>query len=331
MDLSVRTLLSAHVSLGPRMKALVLEGSRALRLREIEAPEARPGEALVRVEAAGIGGSEYLGFANPGIRPLPNIMGHSIAGITPDGRRVTVNPLRGCGACAACSADLAQLCDSWSLIGVQSDGGFAQVVSVPFESLVELPEDLSWEQVAFVEPFANSVNAWEISGAGPSDRIAVIGAGGLGLGLTACAAEAGCETIAVCDLSPTRLQAAHDLSASDVGHALAGRYDVVFDTVGSADTRQMALEATCSGGHCVFLGFASALTEIDISSVIRQQKRLSGAFVYSARQFSRALGLARLCRRDWVRNLSFEGAAPLLEGYLAGDFSVVRAALRPNT
>ena len=330
MDLSVRTLLSAHVSLGPRMKALVLEGSRALRLREIEAPEARPGEALVRVEVAGIGGSEYLGFANPGIRPLPNVMGHSIAGIAADGRRVAVNPLRGCGTCAACLADLVQLCDSWSLIGVQSDGGFAQVVSVPMESFVELPEDLSWEQAAFVEPFANSVNAWEISGAGSSDRIAVIGAGGLGLGLTACAAEAGCETLAVCDLSPTRLQAARDLGASYVGEALDGRYDVVFDTVGSADTRQMALEATRSGGHCVFLGFASALTEIDISAVIRQQKRLSGAFVYSAGQFSRALGLARLCHRDWVRNLSFDGVVPLLEGYLAGDFSVVRAALRPN-
>lgn len=312
------------------MKALVLEGSRALHLREIQAPEAGPGETLVRVEIAGIGGSEYLGFANPGIRSLPNIMGHSIAGVTADGRRVAVNPLRGCGACAACSADLAQLCELWSLIGVQSDGGFAQEVAVPSDALVELPENLSWEQAAFVEPFANSVNAWEISGARPSDRIAVVGAGGLGLGLTACAAEAGCETLSVSDLSPTRLQAARDLGASHVGNALAGRYDVVFDTVGSADTRRMALEATRSGGHCVFLGFASALTEIDISAVIRQQKRLSGAFVYSARQFSTALGLARGCHRDWVRNLSFEGVAPLLEGYLAGDFSVVRAALRPN-
>ena len=312
------------------MKALVLEDRCALNLREIDAPVAGPGETLVRVEIAGIGGSEYLGFANPGIRSLPNIMGHSIAGTAPDGRRVAVNPLRGCGACAACSADLAQLCERWSLIGVQSDGGFAQAVAVPSETLVELPENLQWEQAAFVEPFANSVNAWEISGARSGDRIAVIGAGGLGLGLTACASEAGCETLAVCDLSPTRLQAAYDLGASYVGDALAGRYDIVFDTVGSADTRQAALEATCSGGHCIFLGFASALTEIDISAVIRQQKRLSGAFVYSARQFSRALGLARLCRPDWVRTLPFDGVAPLLEGYLSGDFSVVRAALRPN-
>ena len=312
------------------MKALVLEDRRALNLREIDAPVVGPGETLVRVEIAGIGGSEYLGFANPGIRPLPNIMGHSIAGMDPDGRRVAVNPLRGCGVCAACSADLVQLCGTWSLIGVQSDGGFAQAVAVPPDSLIALPDDLQWEQVAFLEPFANSVNAWEISGAGSSDRIAVVGAGGLGLGLTACASEAGCETLAVFDLSPTRLQAARDLGASYVGRSLVGRYDVVFDTVGSADTRQAALEATRSGGHCIFLGFASALTEIDISAVIRQQKRLSGAFVYSARQFSRALDLARLCRPDWVRNLTFDGVAPLLEGYLSGDFSVVRAALRPN-
>ncbi len=312
------------------MRALVLEDRRRLSLREIETPEAGPGETLVRVEVAGIGGSEYLGFANPGIRPLPNIMGHSIAGTTPDGRRVAVNPLRGCGRCAACSQDLAQLCESWSLIGVQSDGGFGQVVAVPSESLVALPDDLQWEQAAFVEPFANSVNAWEISGGGASDRVAVIGAGGLGLGLTACASRVGCQTLAVSDLSPSRLQAAQGLGATHVGDALVDRYDIVFDTVGSTDTRRAALEATRSGGHCVFLGFASALTEIDVSAVIRQQKRLSGAFVYSSRQFAKALELAPNSHPDWVRNVSFDDVAVLLERYLSGDFSVVRAALRPN-
>ena len=87
---------------------------------------AGPDEVVIDVAVAGIGGSEYLGYNNPGIRTLPNIMGHGFAGTTAEGRRVAVNPLRSCGTCAYCRQGLGQLCDDWHLIGVQSDGGFAQ-------------------------------------------------------------------------------------------------------------------------------------------------------------------------------------------------------------
>jgi (R,R)-butanediol dehydrogenase/meso-butanediol dehydrogenase/diacetyl reductase len=82
---------------------------------------------------------------------------------------------------------MVQLCDEWTLIGVHSDGGFAQKVAVPRESLIELSPELSWEQSAFIEPFANSINAWEISEAQSHNTIAIVGVGSLGLGLVACA------------------------------------------------------------------------------------------------------------------------------------------------
>lgn len=143
------------------MKALVLEAPRRLRLHERPPCATGPGDVIVDVELTGIGGSEYLAFAAPGLRRLPNVMGHGIVGTDPDGRTVAVNPLRGCGTCEFCVADLRQLCETWSLIGVQWDGGLAEQVAVPEASLVPLPAALTWEQAAFIEPFANAVNAWD--------------------------------------------------------------------------------------------------------------------------------------------------------------------------
>ncbi len=315
---------------GRILKALLLEGERRLSLLDIDAPVAGPGQVFVDVEVASIGGSEYLGYKNPGIRRLPNIMGHGIAGVTAEGRRVAVNPLQSCGTCDDCLRGRYQLCSSWELIGVQSNGGFAQKVVVPATALVDLPDDLSWEQAAFVEPFANSVNAWELSGADTGDTVAIVGAGGLGLGLVACAAEADCEEIAVADLSSGRLRAATELGANSVSADLTGRYDVVFDTVGSAEARQKAIALTRKSGTCVLLGFATPMLEIDAGDFIRSQKRIVGAFVYSVQHFMNAIQLVRRCRREWVTNLTFLEVEPLLLKYLDGDFSTVKAALRPN-
>lgn len=305
----------------------MLEANRSLVLRNVKEPVPGPGWAVVDVRIAGIGGSEYLGYNTPGLRPLPSIMGHGIAGLDPTRRRVAVNPLMGCGACAYCRQDLTQLCDDWHLIGVQSDGGLAEKVAVPQTALVPLPDSLSWAQSAFIEPFANAINAWDLSGAGPPQRIGIIGAGSLGLGVVARAHRAGCREISIADLSEPRRKAARALGASTAAPALAGDYDAVFDTVGSIETRSAGLAATRKGGSCVLLGFASPAFEVDGGPFIRQQKRLIGSFVYSPAQFQQAVKLAECAPENWVDRIGFEDVEPLLQRYLAGDFTVIKAAL----
>lgn len=311
------------------MKALLLEEQRRLMLREIDDLVPREGETVVAVEITGIGGSEYLGYSKPGIRKLPNIMGHGIAGSTADGRRVAVNPLRSCNQCAYCEQKLYQLCDRWALIGVHVDGGFAQEVVVPDDSLVNLPDSLAWEQAAFIEPFANSVNAWELSGASAESSVAIIGVGSLGLGLITCATADGCTTIDACDLSHERLSVACELGAAQLAQNAPDSYNIVFDTVGTTESRQRALELTCKGGKCVFLGFATQMMSMDIPNLIRRQTQILGSFVYSHKQFLRAVELAGRVDAVNVKNISFEEVEPMLNRYLNGDFSIVKAALRP--
>lgn len=312
------------------MRALILEGKGTLKLREVEDPTQNDNYQLIKVEAVSIGGSEYLGFNNPGIRPLPNIMGHGISGTTLSGKRVAIYPLSGCGKCYYCLKDQIQLCDGWSLIGVQTNGGFAQKVSVPKESTIDLPDTLSWEQSVFIEPFANSINAWEISEANKTDSIAIIGAGSLGLGLVASAKKSGCKSIHIGDLSTNRRNAAEVLGATETSKQLKGQFDIVFDTVGSIETRDQTIQSTKKGGKCIFQGFETPEHKVNMSEIIRHQKQLIGSFVYSKSHFNAAITLAENCKSTWVRNISFEEVEGFLVRFLNYDFKNIKVALRPN-
>src|SRR5712691_9897314 len=157
--------------------------------------EPRPGvgEVIVKPEAAGICGSEiegYLGRMANRVPPL--VMGHEFAGTVIagapgagaewSGRRVAVNPLLSCRACARCRAGERNLCPERRLIGVHLAGGFAERVAVPAANLVALPDGADARIGALVEPLANAVHAVALARRLVAPEIAVVlGAGTIGL------------------------------------------------------------------------------------------------------------------------------------------------------
>lgn len=312
------------------MNALFLTGNQQLVLKQIDKPVVRQGEELIHVQIAGIGGSEYLGFKNTGIRVLPTIMGHGITGTTQENKRVAVYPLIGCKNCSYCQDGYAQLCDNWKLIGVQLNGGFAQQVVVPAQSLFEIPDTLSWEQSAFIEPFANSINAWELAHVSSEQSVLIIGAGSLGLGLVACGKNADHPNITILENAVTRKDAAMTMGAKVKAQLHVNSFDIVFDTVGSSETRTNALQLVKKNGTCLFLGFAEPSQEINFSDLIRKQIQCMGSFVFSTKQFEKAISLSALTNKNWVKNISFSEVEGQLQNYLNGDFSTIKAALRPN-
>ncbi|WP_461437568.1 zinc-dependent alcohol dehydrogenase [Marinobacter nauticus] len=312
------------------MRALQLKGPQKLDLENVPPPEPSQGEILVDVEITGLGGSEIAALQSPGLRPLPNIMGHGLCGLTSTGQRVAIFPLSGCGACHHCNDGQHQLCNDWNLIGVQKPGGFAEQVSVPEGALVPLPATLSWEQASFIEPFANAVNAWERAQPKSTNSVLVIGSGSLGLGVTAMARDQGCKSIFVSDLSAKRLQAALALGAHEAARTFSREFDIVFDTVGTEETRTQCINQTKKNGKSVFLGFAEQSLTIDFTRMIREQKTFIGSFVFSRQQFGKAMELAHGCCSEWVRNLSFDDVAGELMAYADGNFNTIKSALRPR-
>ena len=151
------------------MKALVLKNVGQLNIEEVKKPEPAKGEVLVKVGACGICGSDIPRAYKDGAHNMPLIIGHEFAGTVEavgDGvdnswlkKKVGVFPLIPCNKCQCCLDKKYEMCSSYSYLGSRRDGGFAEYVSVPEWNLIELPESITVEQAAMLEPMAVAVHA----------------------------------------------------------------------------------------------------------------------------------------------------------------------------
>ena len=207
------------------MKAIVWQGPERMTIEERPDPgDPGGGELIVRPQAVGICGSEVEGYlGHMGNRTPPLVFGHEFAGVVVaagadagdlDGARVAVNPLSGCGHCRLCRAGHSNLCFDRKLIGVHSDGAFADFVRAPAASARVLPDDVSARTGALVEPLANGVHAVRLGLAHAAvERAVVLGGGTIGLVTLQAALLAGIEHVALLEPQPQRRERAAALGA----------------------------------------------------------------------------------------------------------------------
>ena len=180
------------------MKALIFEGADLLRYGDVPDPVARDGEQLIRVEAVGICGSDmHAVMGQDTRRPAPLILGHEVAGVIvggpKNGTRVTINPLVTCGECGLCASGRTNLCASREVISMPPrQGGFAQLLAMPLENLVAIPDTFTFAQAALVEPIACGWHVARLSRrAYPRGRTALVIGGATTTGSRAGAAKYG--------------------------------------------------------------------------------------------------------------------------------------------
>jgi threonine dehydrogenase-like Zn-dependent dehydrogenase len=310
------------------MRALVFTGPGAMELQTVPGPVAPSGWLELTVRASGICGSELHGFRSVGFRRPPLVMGHEFAGLTPDGRRVVVNPLISCGECDLCLLGQPELCRSRQLMGVHLPGGFAERVAVPSASVLEIPDAMSWESAVLVEPLANAVHALRQVDVSAARRVAVIGAGTIGLVSLLVARHAGIDDVTVVDRSDSRLDLARRLGATHCAQGLDGEFDAVVDAVGSALTRGAAVEHTRPGGTSVWLGLAEADAGFDGNGLVRGEKRVVGSFAYSPDDFAAALTMAPSLQLDWATAIPLEDSQRVFLALADGAPDPVKAVIR---
>jgi threonine dehydrogenase-like Zn-dependent dehydrogenase len=310
------------------VRAMVYTRPNVVEMLDVGFPAADDGEALVTVANVGICGSELHGIASTEFRKPPLIMGHEFAGTTADGRRVVVNPLLSCGHCDHCLAGRDHLCRTRRIIGIHRPGAFAEVVPVPDAAIHEIPAAMSFETAAMVEPLANAVHALALAQAEPDARIAVIGAGPIGLVCTLVALEHSAD-VTVCDLSEERLAAALALGAQAVSPRLTGEFDLVVDAVGAAATHRDSVERLRRGGTAVWVGLMSAEAGFDAQEVVREEKQVIGSYCYTAPDFAAALELVGKVPTDWVKSFPLEQGVEVFNELMAGRTDIVKAQLVP--
>jgi len=294
------------------MKAAVLHAPRRLRIEAAATPDPAAGEVLVRVAVAGLCGTDYSIFT--GHRPVgyPRVMGHEFvgrveavgAGVTTAraGDRVAIEPNYSCGTCPLCREGNRNLCLSRTAVGIDVDGCFAELVSVPARCCWAAPAGVADEDLMVTEPLAVVVRAVARGAVRAGETAAVVGAGTLGL-LALQVLRARGARVLVVSRSERRFALARELGAAathsvdtraldDVAREFSGRegVDCVVETAGSAEAVAHALALVRPGGRVVLTGLPHEATPVRFFSVVRREVTIIGSMIYQD-EFAEAMRL----------------------------------------
>ncbi|WP_026239919.1 zinc-dependent alcohol dehydrogenase [Parafrankia discariae] len=254
------------------MKA-VRAAEGGVRLVDLDEP---PGTGeILQVRSASICSSDLI-YISQGSR---HILGHELAGVRADGSAYIVEALFGCMECEQCLNGNYNRCPTHGerALGFSADGGMAEQFRVPTARLVPLPAGLDVRDASIVEPASVSWHGVRISGAAPGARVAVVGAGALGLLAVAAARRQGITDIAIEARYPHQIEAAERLGASGPPK---GEYDVIIEAAGSPASLARAVELLAPGGTVVAIGVYMGTIEVDWLSVFLREGRLLSSLGY---------------------------------------------------
>ncbi len=328
------------------MKALVYTAVHTTEYRDAPEPVPRPGDALVRVEAVGICGSDMHAWHGHDPRRVPPlILGHEACGTVLDGpepgARVVFNPLITCGACAYCHGGRSNLCASRELIGMRLPGAFAEQVALPARNLIPVPDGMDPATAALTEPCATAWHALALAAraAGrplPECRALVTGGGSVGL-LGALILKAwGARDVRLAETNRLRRETASaaGVEAFDPLATPAPRaeYDLVLDAVGAVATRASAIAAVRPGGVISHVGLQDWAGEFDARTLTLQEVTLVGVYTYTdadLRASLAALHEGRLGSLDWIEQRPLSRGGEAFDDLDASRTRAAKIVLRP--
>jgi L-iditol 2-dehydrogenase len=292
-----------------------------VRLIEVEPAAPAPEEALVRVEAVGICGSDLhtLHGEHPFVR-YPVRPGHELVGTVEAvgtaadrallGTRVALEPSLPCGRCRTCVQGRYNICENLRVLGFQAPGGMAETFVVAADRLHPLPDALSVEGGALVEPMAVAVHAARLPGPLASLRVGVVGAGTIGL-LTGVAARAyGAASVVVADPLEDRRGVAGALGLAAVPGLPDGSCDVVFECVGNEAALRASVDAVAKGGTVVVAGVYGSDPRVQAGLVQDRELRLQGSLMYVSSDVRDAIRLLAEGRADPEQLITHRFALP---------------------
>lgn len=287
------------------MKALVLEEYNKFVYKDVTDPEPTENEVLVEVKAVGICGSDVHGMdGSTGRRIPPIIMGHEASGIIVEtgknvagwkiGDRVTFDSTIYNLDDWYTRKGHYNLSDNRMVLGVscpdfKRDGAFAKYVSIPSHILYRIPDNVTFEQSAMVEPVAVALHSVNISGVKINDTVAVFGSGMIGLFIIQLLKQAGCYVIAI-DLIQEKLEMAKVAGADVIlnsqidnipveirKHTNNRGADFGFEAVGITPTIKTAIESLRKGATLVLIGNLSPTIEFPLQKVVTGEITVKGS------------------------------------------------------
>jgi 2-desacetyl-2-hydroxyethyl bacteriochlorophyllide A dehydrogenase len=331
------------------MRALVYTLERTLDVLDMEAPVAADGEVLIRVERAGICGSDIQGVATRSPRRAPPlIMGHELVGeVTAAGcgeealvgRRVAVNPQVPCRACLNCRSGSENICQHRQLVGGSRPGGFGELVAVPVSCIHAIDDELDADVAVLAEPVATCVHAFRLGPLALPGTVVVLGAGTIGLLTCIVARLLGAGRIVVSEPDEERRAWAVPIvdaavHPGELEQAVRSGAELVVDAVGSDSTRSASVALLRPGGCAIWLGMHDMEATIPAFDLVVREQSIRGSFAYTDADFARAVELLAEHEEAFrvpTRICSLEEGAALLGELVAGagPGGFVKASVAP--
>lgn len=308
------------------MNAWVLHEAGNIIYEDICEPRPQADEVIVAVRAAGVCGSDIPRIYRDGAHVMPLVPGHEFSGCVVEtgsdvssewmNKRVGIYPLIPCEKCLPCRQGRHEMCRQYSYLGSRRDGGFAEYVAVPWKNLIELPDNVLYEQAAMLEPMAVAVHAIRRININKTDSVAVCGLGTIGQLMVMFLKERGIDNIYVMGNKEYQYQKVMSQGVSEDNYcdstlcdakkwiyerAGCDGADVFFECVGSNETVSLAIDCMAPGGSICMVGNPHSDMLIDKNTywkILRHQINLTGTWNSS---FFAApdIGCCEAKRTDW--------------------------------
>ena len=298
------------------MKQAIMTAPGQIDFREIEQPKPRSSEVLIKVKRIGVCGSDIHVYH--GLHPYtsyPVVQGHEVSGIVADignsvtdfqkGDHVVFTPQVTCGTCYPCRQGMEHICDNLKVMGFQTNGAAQEYFSVSADKVLKVPDCLSLDHAAMIEPLAVAVHALGRYGNVKGKTVVVLGAGTIGNLVAQTAQAFGASKVIITDVSKYKITKAlicgiplvintrqESLTEAILREIGPDKADVILECVGIQDTIGQAIENARKGSTIVVVGVFGKKPFVDLGLVQDRELVLKGTLMYQKKDFETAIQLA---------------------------------------
>jgi L-iditol 2-dehydrogenase len=300
------------------MQQAIMTSPGNIEFREIPRPIIKPDEVLIQVKRIGVCGSDIHVYH--GLHPYtsyPVVQGHEVSGLVAElgkevrgfalGDKVVFMPQVTCGECYPCRHGLYHICDHLKVMGFQTNGAAQEYFPVSAEMVLRLPESISIDQAAMIEPVSVAVHALARYGSVDGLNVLVLGAGTIGNLVAQVANAIGAKNVLITDIIEYKLQKARECGIEhvinpqqeDLSDAILNTFgldkaDLILECVGVQDTISQAVANARKGSTIIIVGVFGKMPVVDLGLVQDRELNLIGTLMYQKADYEHAIELVSL-------------------------------------
>lgn len=288
---------------------------RKIEFKMVDIPQPAAGQVLVKIMKIGVCGSDiHVYHGQHPFTKYPITQGHEVSGYIVAlghgvngfavGQKVTIEPQVYCGTCYPCTHGKYNLCEELKVMGFQTTGAASQYIAVDASKVTALPQSMSYSEGAMIEPLAVVVHAVQRAGDVRGKKIAVLGAGPIGILLAQCAKALGAAQVLITDVSVPRLEIAKacgvefaiDTKTQEFGQALTecfgpDKADVIYDCAGNDITMGQAIRCARKGSTIILVAVYAGMATVDLALLNDHELTLNTSMMYCHEDYVEAIRL----------------------------------------